>query len=135
MKRPKIIIAVILLLVLAACGGGQPEEPEQVALNIKGQDSFSYAPNTLSVPLGAQVSLTLENVGVLEHSWVLISNGVDPVAADETDALGGASTGVIAGGESKTITFTAPPAGTYTFVCTVPGHAAAGKIGTLTVTP
>ena len=136
MNHSKILMMVAILgLLLAACGGGSSNEPEQVSVTVKGQDSFRYEPDTLTVPSGAQVSLTLENTGVLEHSWVLIPNTVEPEAADETDALGGASTGVVPGGASNTIVFNAPPVGTYTFVCTVPGHAAGGKIGTLTVTP
>ena len=134
MKRSTIVILVVVISVLlAACGGGT-EEPEQVSINIKGQDSFRYDPETLSVRTGAQVTLTLENTGVLEHSWTLIPDTVDPVEADDTDALGGAATGIVPGGQSGTVTFAAPPAGTYTFVCTVPGHASGGKIGTLTVT-
>jgi plastocyanin len=135
MKRPNILLlAAILALILAACGN-TPEESQQVSFTIKGQDNFRYDPDTLTIPSGAQVSLTLENTGVLEHSWVLLPNGIDPVEADEADALGGASTGVISGSQSKAITFSAPPVGTYTFVCTIPGHAVAGKIGTLIVTP
>ena len=37
------------------------------------------------------------------------------------------------GGEQETVTFTAPAAGTYTFLCTVPGHYDTGMSGTLTV--
>jgi azurin len=36
-------------------------------------------------------------------------------------------------GESDTVTFTAPAAGTYDYICTFPGHALAGMHGTLTV--
>ena len=38
-------------------------------------------------------------------------------------------------GEKATITFQTPPPGTYTFLCTFPGHFIAGMEGTLTVTP
>ena len=33
-----------------------------------------------------------------------------------------AATKLLKPGESDTITFTAPPAGTYPFICTYPGH-------------
>lgn len=135
MKRSTCLLIVMVLAALLAACSSAPGEPEKVSFTIKGQDSFRYDPDTLTVPTGASISLTLENAGVLDHSWVLLPNGTDPLAANETDALGGASTGILPGGQSKTITFAAPPAGTYTFVCTVPGHAAAGKIGALTVEP
>jgi uncharacterized cupredoxin-like copper-binding protein len=37
-------------------------------------------------------------------------------------------------GETKTLTISAPPPGDYLYVCTVPGHYAAGMYGTLTIT-
>ena len=43
-----------------------------------------------------------------------------------------AHTRLIEGGQSNTITFTAPP-GTYTYLCTFPGHYAAGEKGTLVI--
>jgi azurin len=81
------------------------------------------------------------------HNWVL-ANGGDDVAArvDQAATTAGPSAGylptgadVIAGirqlnpGESGTASFTAPAAGTYTYICTTPGHFAAGMKGTLTV--
>jgi uncharacterized cupredoxin-like copper-binding protein len=50
-------------------------------------------------------------------------------------AVGGdvlAATKVVKGGASETVTFTVP-AGTYTFLCSVPGHYLAGMKGALTV--
>jgi azurin len=45
-----------------------------------------------------------------------------------------AATGLAGGGETVEVTFTAPAKpGTYTFVCTFPGHFAGGMKGTLTV--
>jgi azurin len=45
-----------------------------------------------------------------------------------------AHTGLVAGGESDTVTFTAPEEpGDYEYICTFPGHFAAGMKGTLTV--
>jgi uncharacterized cupredoxin-like copper-binding protein len=40
---------------------------------------------------------------------------------------------MLAPGGKATITFTAPAAGTYTFLCTYPAHYAGGMKGTLTV--
>ena len=40
---------------------------------------------------------------------------------------------LVNGGESGSASFAAPPAGTYTFLCTFPGHFVAGMKGTLTV--
>jgi uncharacterized cupredoxin-like copper-binding protein len=44
-----------------------------------------------------------------------------------------AHTALLAPGGSETIEFTAPAAGSYTFVCTYPGHYGGGMKGVLTV--
>ncbi len=78
----------------------------------------------------------------------MLVKGGDDVAAkvDEEGATAGTAKGYIPddanivsnvkllnGGESGTASFTAPAAGTYTFLCTFPGHYAAGMKGTFTV--
>ncbi|MDX1613328.1 MAG: plastocyanin/azurin family copper-binding protein [Candidatus Promineifilaceae bacterium] len=134
MKKYMLIGLVLVLgMLLAACGGGDAET-ESVSLTFEGNDSFQFIPDTASMPAGAEVEVTLENAGNLEHSWTLVASDVDATAATDADVVvTGASTGSVAPGESATITFTAPEAGTYQMVCTVPGHAAGGMVGTVTV--
>ena len=124
-----VLTAVTLTLLLAACGG-----PGEVSLEFEGNDMFQFTPATAVVPAGSQVTVTFNNVGVLEHNWVLIPNDVAPEQARDSDAISGATSGPVAFGGSATFTFTAPAAGSYKFVCTVPGHAVGGMVGTLTVT-
>lgn len=119
--------------MIAACGGEEESEPESVTFDIVGLDEFVYDPDSLTVSEGSEVTVNFKNDGVLEHNWLLISERTDPVEASEADAMSGATTGEIAAGESTTITFSAPPKGTYTYVCTVAGHAEAGMLGTLVV--
>jgi nitrite reductase (NO-forming) len=140
MKRLTFLIVLVLAaLVIVACGGGGGGEDAggagPTSLTFAGFDDFSFDPNSASAPAGSEVTVTLENEGVLEHSWVLVSDQADPATVTDADAIGGASTGSVPAGESNSITFTAPPAGTYQYVCTVPGHAAGGMVGTLTVSP
>jgi uncharacterized cupredoxin-like copper-binding protein len=133
MKRLTLIVTgLVLVILLAACNG--TAAPQPVTLTFDGNDAFQFIPPNESVPAGAQVTVTFNNVGVLEHTWTLIPPGVDPLIATEMDMLGTAGSGVLAGGESATFTFTAPEPGSYTFVCTIAGHAAGGMVGTLTVT-
>lgn len=133
MRRRTLLIALLGLLILglAACGG---DEAETVSLSFEGTDQFEFTPAAATVPAGSEVTVTFTNEGALEHSWALIPNSVDPTEATEADAFAGADSGTVAGGESTTFTFTAPDEpGTYQFVCIVPGHAAGGMVGTLTV--
>jgi nitrite reductase (NO-forming) len=79
--------------------------------------------------------VTFNNTGALEHDWMLVADGADVAALTAEDALDPAAhSGVLPAGQSNTFTFTAPAAGAYQFVCTVPGHAVGGMVGTFTVT-
>ena len=142
-KKLIVLLAVMAMgLLLAACGGGSDGDsddmaaPEPVSLTFAGLDEFRYDPDAASVAAGAPVTVTFDNQGALEHDWMLVADGTDLTALTVDNALmPEAHSGVLAAGTSKTFTFTAPTAGTYKIVCTVPGHAAAGMVGTFTVTP
>ena len=123
------IVLAAMALLLAACGG----ESGPVALSFEGTDSFEFSPASASVSAGDEVEVTLNNVGALEHSWALVGGDVDAATVTDADAINNSATGVVAAGETGTVTFTAPDAGTYRFVCTIAGHAAAGMAGTFTV--
>jgi len=101
-------------------------------------ENLAFNKTTLEAAAGQQVTLTFKNTSaVQQHNWVLV-NGGDRVAS--TIASDGLTAGLTAnylpannanvlahtklldGGASETITFTAPSAGTYLFICTVPGH-------------
>lgn len=110
-------------------------------------DDLNFDTESLTASAGAEVVLTFNNNAILQqHNWVLVQNGTkDDVAAAGLLAgpannwvpVGDASvitnTILIAAGEATEITFTAPAAGTYQFVCTFPGHAPT-MFGTFEVT-
>lgn len=142
MKSKKILVLFTVLamaFLMAACGGGGGEEtaaPEPVSLAFAGLDTFAYDPSSASVATGAPVTVNFTNSGALEHDWMLVAEGTDLNSLTAEDALiPEAHSGVLAAGASNTFSFTAPAAGTYQIVCTVPGHAPAGMVGAFTVTP
>jgi azurin len=53
------------------------------------------------------------------------SAATDYIPADKSAII--ANTGLVGGGESTTIEFTAPEAGTYDYICSYPGHYAVMK--------
>jgi plastocyanin len=142
--------ALVGTLLLSACGGGGGTSGGGTAnLNLASDgESLAFAPATLSAAAGSQVSVTFKDASASQqHNWVLVKGG-DEVAAkvDEAGATAGADKGYIPddpniitnikllnGGESGTTSFAAPPPGTYTYLCTFPGHYAAGMKGTLTI--
>lgn len=113
---------------------------EVVELEITGNDQMQFNKKEFRVKAGQTVRLTLTHVGempknVMGHNWVLLKKGTDisdfgqkAVAAADNDYIpeGGdqviAHTELVGGGESSTIEFTAPAAGTYDFICSFPGH-------------
>jgi azurin len=99
-------------------------------------EALKFSEAALSASSGSSVTVTFNNgSAVNQHNWVLVQNGTkDAVAADGTNAgpTAGwvkpgdervvATSKLLNPGESEAITFTAPAAGTYQFVCTFPGH-------------
>lgn len=140
----------------AAAEAGVTVDADGVAqVRIGGTDSMQYTLREFEVEAGQSVELTLTHQGrlgaqVMGHNVVILTPGNDPVAfgarvmeqggSPENDYVPQslrdmvvAYTGIVGGGESVTISFTAPEeAGSYAFVCTFPGHYAAMN-GVMTV--
>lgn len=108
-------------------------------IQLSSNDLMQYDQTELRAKAGQSVTLTLKHTGtmaknVMGHNFVLLKQGVDladfalkAVAAIDNDYIPEgdeiiAHTELIGGGESTTITFTAPAAGTYEYLCSFPGH-------------
>ena len=107
---------------------------------LTGNDMMQYNTKEIKVKSGQKVKLTLRHVGKLDvnvmgHNFVLLKKGTDLVAfateastqrdnkyipKDSSDII--AHTDLIGGGQTTTIEFDAPEAGTYEFLCSFPGH-------------
>ncbi len=124
-------------------GEAKTEAPKATGALVKvvvnSDDQMRFDTDEIKVPAGSRVELTLNHTGSfpkesMGHNLVILSSGVDlndyaqraMSASDNNYVIEGdeivAGTDVIGGGESTTITFDAPAAGTYQFVCTFPGH-------------
>ena len=109
-------------------------------------DEFQFTIDSLTATSGEEVTLRFTNNAVTQqHNWVMVQDGtkdevatgglVDPVNwlnADDPNVI--ASVRLLNPGESAQVTFTAPAAGAYQFVCTYPGHNAT-MFGTFEVAP
>ena len=95
---------------------------------------------TIIVPEGAQVTVQFINNDTDEaHGW-LITGSKPPFGfgQQDTPAIAGAFAGVIgdptaAGDGTNTISFTAGNAGSYDYICPMPGHAQMGMHGSFIV--
>jgi uncharacterized cupredoxin-like copper-binding protein len=130
-KRSTVLAGGLFLvasLALAACG------PKKASINASLAD-FSFAPNTWTVPAGAEVTLTLTNTAADEHEWVLMDQGYQVTPPfDDDDEPHVIWEAEVEGGQTQTFVFTAPTtAGDYPIVCGLPGHYEGGMTGTLTV--
>lgn len=115
---------------------------DQVAeITITGNDQMKFNKDEIRVKAGQKVKLTLKHVGempvtTMGHNWTLLTKDADMnavgqaaatakdndyIPADMTDKII-VHTKMLGGGESDTIEFEAPEPGTYTFMCTFPGH-------------
>ena len=100
-----------------------PVSPEAklVATDLK------FTPATIQAKVGQPVKVTFENKGVIEHDITFPTLKANkPATALKT---------VAKPGQTTTLEFTPTAAGTYEYVCTIPGHKEAGMKGTVNVAP
>lgn len=128
-------------------------------IEITGTDTagkYVFEPSTIEAKPGEQLHVRLKSTSVamakmpkaaMAHNFVLIKSGVDPMQfamsgmatgfageylpADKANVI--AFTPLAGVGETVDVSFKAPTAGTYPFICSFPGHLAAGMKGSLVV--
>ena len=79
---------------------------------------FKFNPASVQLPSGKKVTISLQNIGVVEHDFTVDALGIKVSAP---------------AGKSATGEFTLDKPGTYDFYCSLPGHKEAGMHGTLSV--
>jgi plastocyanin len=141
--RQLLLLPTVAALALAAagCGGGNGGSTGTAAtssastsgttsslasgkattlqLNADASGALKFDKSSLSATSG-NVTIVMGNPSPLSHDIAIQGNGVDVRGK------------VVGQGGTSTVTADLKP-GTYTFLCTVDGHAAAGMKGTLTV--
>jgi len=137
-----------------------PAAPSAVAakgagrtVNLTGGDDMKYNTTTIAAKPGEMIHVMLKNTGTIPkiamaHNFVLLALTADAaeftkaaMAAQATDYIPAdqkakilASTKLAGPGETVEVSFKAPAKpGTYSYLCSFPGHYAAGMKGTLVV--
>ena len=152
LKISKIFQAAFLLLLslgmlqVISCAKAR-------TIEIEGLQTLKFSVDQISAKAGEKLTVKLTNktslpAEAMSHNFVLLKKDADPVVFDNAAATAKdsgympkdmmdkviAHTELVAGGETKSVTFTVPnEPGTYTYICTFPGHYAGGMKGTLTV--
>jgi plastocyanin len=118
-----MIFGPLLLLCgqLGAAAMPAPSAPTEAALAFNASE-FKFNPASASAAAGGPTKVTLANTGSVDHTWVLLDK-----AGKEIVKL------TAKPGATEAQSFTAPSAGTYDYICDVPGHKESGMHGTLTV--
>jgi azurin len=150
----------LLAFALASCSLiviGPPARAQDAAaartVEIVGGDDMKYDVTTIEAKPGEQLRIQLTAKGTMPkvamaHNVVVLQLGTDAMAfvnagmtSRDTDFIAPAmkdqvlaATKLAGNGETVEVTFTVPEKpGEYPFVCTFPGHFAAGMKGTLVV--
>jgi plastocyanin len=134
----RLLGVLVLSVALAACGGrtmqgnkvaiGVPSDSIQQEDRANGSAAtlhvvatgFAFALDAAQVHAGT-VTFLAKNDGAAPHDFAIRGNGVDQ------------KTTMLKPGHTESLTVHLKP-GTYTYKCTMPGHALLGMKGTLTVT-
>ncbi|MEM6685839.1 MAG: azurin [Bacteroidota bacterium] len=113
---------------------------KEVTIQLAAADEMLFNQTKITVYEGQEVTVVLKHVGrmnknIMGHNFVLLKKGTNMtafankamVATDREYIPEGdeviAHTKLIGGGETTSITFTAPAKGIYDYVCSFPGHA------------
>jgi len=138
--RVRIVAGILAgTWLLAACAS----QPKAVEVIVQAGE-FKFEPASIEVTAGTPVRLTLQNTGSVEHDFSVVEIPMVQSAAASTPMAGHDMGGMqdvpqlhvaAAIGTAATVEFTPTKAGSYDYLCTVPGHKEAGMVGVLVVTP
>jgi Uncharacterized copper-binding protein len=120
-----VVVAVVLVAALALgarmTGSGPSNDPPTIVL-----EDMRFTPNRIDAKVGIPLTVRLVNKGTERHDLNFDALHMPGLVGVES---------ILEVGETRTITLTFDQPGTHTFICTLPGHAAAGMTGAAFVSP
>lgn len=154
MKPIKKLIPVLLVLpLLMMAQASLANDPGVKVVEMEGTNQLKFTVTRIEARPGQKIKVVLTTVSrlpkmAMAHNFVLLKSSADATAVANASARASdheyiapgmkdqilAFTGLAGGGETVEIIFTAPDEpGEYAYICTFPGHYAAGMKGVLTV--
>jgi uncharacterized cupredoxin-like copper-binding protein len=113
---PAAVAAALLVWALPAASQATAAKAEVVKVTAAKPSEFRFTLSKASVPAG-MVKFVVTNGGTIPHDF----------------KIAGHKTKLLSPGQSQTLTVRLSKPGKYPYLCTVSGHAAAGRRGVLTV--
>lgn len=116
-----LLVTAGVFAATAAATGGTPAPSGTIELT-----DFRFEPNRLDLRVGQSLTVTLRNGGTEAHDINFPS--LHMPSLDGVEAI-------LQPGETRQITLRFDQPGEHSFICTLPGHAAAGMTGAVFVRP
>ena len=118
-----IAIVAIGLIAFANRQGGSGATDRAASIVF---EDLRFVPNSLNATVGVPLRVTLTNRGTERHDLNFPALHMPGLQGVES---------ILEPGETRSITLQFDTPGTHTFICSLPGHAAAGMTGAVTVRP
>jgi uncharacterized cupredoxin-like copper-binding protein len=119
-----------LVAAIPAFAANSTTKATSIKVSVGSAKEFAFTLSPKSAPHGV-ITFTITNGGNLPHDFQLCSK---PSSSPSATSCTGKKTALISPGASAKLTVAVAKAGTYEYMCTVPGHAAAGMKGLFKVT-
>jgi nitrite reductase (NO-forming) len=117
--------AVAVIVAIGAVTGGSGNDPSTGSAEIVMED-LRFTPNQLNAKVGLPLSVRITNRGTERHDLNFPSLHMPGLEGVES---------IVEPGATRSITLQFDQAGTHSFICSLPGHAAAGMTGAVFVRP
>lgn len=118
-----LVGAVIILMIFASQRGNAGADGRSGGIVL---EDMRFVPSRLDAKVGVPLRVRLTNNGTERHDLNFPSLHMPGLEGVES---------ILEPGETRSITLTFPEPGTHNFICSLPGHAAAGMTGAVFVTP
>ena len=118
-----IVGAVIILMIIASQRGNAGPDGQSGGIVL---EDMRFVPSRLDAKVGVPLRVRLTNNGTERHDLNFPSLHMPGLEGVES---------ILEPGETRSITLTFTEPGTHNFICSLPGHAAAGMTGAVFVTP
>lgn len=116
-----VVVMAAALAVAALRGSPAVSGSAEIVL-----EDLRFTPNRLNATVGEALLVRLTNRGLVRHDLSFPASHMPELEGIEA---------ILEPGESRTISLRFDRPGTHTFVCSLPGHAAAGMTGAVFVRP